>query len=146
MEIAEALLLWLAIIIYVVVGSIAIISVVMGKRPERTVLSLLVLGLLLHAIAIGLRWVHLGHGPYLTMFEILSSNIWSLLFIFTLAYWRFPSIRPIAAVVVPILFTMMGWLLLTDRDPGHLPPTYNTVWLVIHIVFGKIFLGLIHGA
>jgi len=139
----EILLLWLAVVAYVVAGSLAIIGVVMGKRPERTVLGLLVLGLVMHAISIGLRWERLGHGPYLTMFEILSSNIWSLLFIFSLVYWRFRPIRPIAAVVVPVVFTMMGWMLLSDRGPGHLPPTYNTTWLVIHILFGKVFLGAV---
>ncbi len=139
----EALLLWLAVGAYVAAGSLAIVGVVMGKRPERTVLGLLVLGLALHGISIGLRWDRLGHGPYLTMFEILSSNIWSLLFIFTLAYWRFRPIRPIAAVVVPLVFIMMAWMLLLSRGPGHLPATYNTIWLAIHILFGKVFLGTV---
>ncbi len=139
----EALLLWLAVGAYVAAGSLAIVGVVMGKRPERTVLGLLVLGLALHGISIGLRWDRLGHGPYLTMFEILSSNIWSLLFIFTLAYWRFRPIRPIAAVVVPLMFIMMAWMLLLSRGPGHLPATYNTIWLAIHILFGKVFLGTV---
>ncbi len=139
----EALLLWLAVGVYVAAGSLAIVGVVMGKRPERTVLGLLVLGLVLHGFSIGLRWERLGHGPYLTMFEILSSNIWSLLFIFSLAYWRFRPIRPIAAVVVPVVFIMMGWMLLLNRGPGHLPATYNTIWLAIHILFGKVFLGTV---
>jgi ABC-type transport system involved in cytochrome c biogenesis permease subunit len=137
----ELQFLWAAVVVYVLAGSIAIFSVVLNKRPERTILGLIVLGIALHAASIGLRWERLGHGPFATMFEILSSNIFSLLLVFTIAYWRIKAIRPIAAVVMPILFMMMGWLMLTDSREGHLPATYHTIWLYIHVSLGKVFLG-----
>lgn len=139
----ELKLLWIALVIYVVTGCIAIFSVALDKRPERTVLGLLVAALVLHTVAIGLRWERLGHGPYVTMFEILSSNIWSLSLVFAIAYWRMPKVRPIAAVVMPILFMMMGWMMLMDRTPGPLPATYHTIWLFIHIGFSKVFMGAV---
>ena len=74
----EQLTLWLALLAYVGAGILAIFGTVFGRRPERTVLALLVVGLVLQTLAIGLRWERLGHGPYVTMFEILSSNVWSL--------------------------------------------------------------------
>jgi len=135
--------LWAAIVFYVLGGSLAILSVVLKKRPERTVLALLATGLALHTLALGVRWERVGHGPFITMFEILSSNIWSLTVAFLLAYWRIPQVRPAAAVVMPILFVMMGWLMLTHPGEGHFPPTYRTVWLYIHIGFGKVFLGAV---
>lgn len=137
----EILLLWVAVSTYVLSGVIAIFGVVLGKRPERSVLTLLIVALLVHGSSILLRWERLDHGPYLTMFEILSSNIWSLLFIYSIAYWRYRPIRPTAAIVLPIMFIMMGWMTLSSSDAGHLPPTYDTTWLVIHILFGKVFLG-----
>ncbi len=139
----EIQLLWAGIVMYVLAGSLAIVAVVLNKRPEKTILGLLCLGLLLHGLSIGLRWVRLEQGPYLTMHEILSSGIFGLLFMFSIAYWRIKPIRPIAAVILPLLFIMMGWLVLTDTAPGHLPPTYDTTWLVIHIMFGKVFLGAV---
>jgi len=60
---------------------------------------------------------------------------------YVLAYWRIPAIRAAAAVVMPILFVMMGWLLNTSPDAGHLPATYQTIWLMFHVAFGKVFLG-----
>jgi len=137
----ELKFLWIALIAYVLAGSIAIIGVVMKRRPERWVLGLMVVGLLLHTVSIALRWDRLGHGPFITMFEILSSNIWSLLVVYSLAYWRIAALRATAAVVMPVLFTMMGWLLMTSSGEGHFPPTYHTIWLFIHIGFGKVFLG-----
>ncbi|MEN8169367.1 MAG: cytochrome c biogenesis protein CcsA [Pseudomonadota bacterium] len=137
----ELILLWCAISVYVLAGVIAIFGVVLGKRPERTVLATLIIALLLHGISILMRWDRLDHGPYLTMFEILSSNVWSLLFLYSIAYWRYRPIRPTSAIVLPLMFVMMGWLMLSSPGEGHLPPTYDTTWLVIHILFGKVFLG-----
>ena len=137
----ETELLWAALLVYVAAGILAIGTLVLRQRAERTILTLFLIGLVLHGVAIGLRWDRLGHGPYITMFEILSSNVWSLLLVFSLAYWRYRPIRPSAAVVMPILFIMMGWLLVSSPGPGHLPATYHTIWLYIHILFGKIFLG-----
>jgi ABC-type transport system involved in cytochrome c biogenesis permease subunit len=139
----ELYLLWTAIVAYVFSGSAAIGGVVLGKRPERFVLGLMLLGLALHTAAIGVRWERLGHGPFVTMYEILSSNVWSLMLAFSLAYWRLPPIRAVAAVVMPVLFMMMGWLLLTYPGEAKLPSTYHTPWLYIHIGFGKVFLGAV---
>ena len=139
----ELRLLWAALLAYVVAGSIGIVAVVLRRRPERAVLALIVLGLALHTLSIGVRWERLGHGPFITLFEILSSNVWSMMLAFALAYWRLPSIRPSAAVVMPILFLVMGWLLMTNPGEGHLPATYHTTWLYIHIGFGKVFFGAV---
>lgn len=139
----EILLLWVAVSIYVFTGATAIIGVVFGKRPEKTILTLLCVSLLIHGVSILMRWDRLGHGPYLTMFEILNSNVWSLLFVYAIVYWRYKAIRPTAAVVLPIMFIMMGWMMLSNPEAGHLPPTYDTTWLVIHILFGKVFLGAV---
>jgi len=141
--IGELRILWVAVIAYVLAGSIAIIGVMLRKRPERTVLALMVIGLAVHLGAILLRWQRLDHGPFVTMFEILSSNIWSLMLAFSFAYWRLKAVRPMAAVVMPLLFTMMGWLMTVSPGEAHLPPTYHTVWLYIHIGFGKVFLGAV---
>ncbi|TAN78790.1 MAG: hypothetical protein EPN14_06335 [Gallionella sp.] len=139
----ELTVLWAAIIVYVVAGCTAIFGVVLGKRPERAVLGALAAGLLLHAVSIGLRWARLDHGPFLNMFEILSSNVWSLLLVFTVAYWRIRAIRPTAAVVMPVMFVMMGWLMVTNPGESHFPPTYHTPLLYIHVGLGKVFMGAV---
>lgn len=137
----ELRILWCAALAYVAAGSLAIGGAVLGRRPERTVLGLLALALAAHGLAIALRWSRLGHGPFITMFEILSSNVWSLSLVFTVAYWRIRPIRPAAAVVLPVIFLLLGWLLVVSPGEGFFPPTYDTVWLYVHIAFGKVFLG-----
>ena len=137
----ELQLLWAALLAYVAAGTIAIVGVVMGKRTERLVLPLVCAGLALHAASLGLRWERLGHGPFITLFEVLSSNVFSLLLVYSIAYARVRAIRPTAAVVMPVLFMMMGWLLVANADDSHLPQTYHTVWLWVHVGLGKVFLG-----
>lgn len=138
---AELAWLWTAVTVYVAAGLLAIIAVAINKRPERAVLALLAAGLVLHTVSLGLRWMRLGHGPFITLFEILSSNVWSLTLVFSFAYWRLRALRPAAAVVMPVLFVMMAWLLSTSAGEGHLPPTYHTMWLYVHVGLGKVFLG-----
>jgi len=137
----ELKVLWAAVVAYVLAGVLAIVSVALGRRDERKVLALMALGLILHTLSLGLRWERLGHGPFITLFEILSSNVWSMMLVFAIAYWRIPSIRASAAVVMPILFVMMGWLMVSHPGEGHFPPTYRTPWLFIHIGLAKVFLG-----
>ncbi len=139
----ELQILWAAIVAYVLAGVLAVIGVALGKRPQRTVLGFMLAGLALHTVSIGLRWERLGHGPFITMFEILSSNVWSLMLAYTFAYWRIPRIRPSAAVALPVMFIMMGWLMVAHPGEGHYPPTYHTPWLYIHIGLGKVFLGAV---
>lgn len=137
----EPTLLWFAVAAYLAAGSLAIVTLTLGTRAERTVLALILVGLALHALAIGLRWQRLGHGPFVSLFEILSSNTWSLTLVFALAYWRIPPIRPVAAVVMPIVFMMMGWMLIANPADTHLPATFRTPWLYLHVGIGKVFLG-----
>lgn len=133
--------LWLAMLFYVAAGCLAIIAVVLGKRPERTILSLVCAGLVLHTFSLAVRWIATGHGPFVTLFEILSSNVWSLTLVFFVAYWRITALRPAAAVVMPVIFLLMGWLLVASPGEAPLPPTYHTAWLYVHVILGKIFLG-----
>ena len=133
--------LWAALIANVLAGSLAIFGVVLRRKPERTILALLIIGVVLNTIAIALRWERVGHGPYITMYEVLLSNNWSALLIYSLVYWRFPVIRPTAAIVMPFMFMMTGWMLMSNSYDGHAPSTYHTLWLFIHIGFAKVFMG-----
>lgn len=139
----EGLALWGGLLCYVAGGTLSIIDCVFDRRWHHRVAVVLLMGSVLHALAIGLRWERVGHGPFITMFEILSSNIWSLAAIFLVFYRRIPAVRPSSVVVMPILFMMMGWLLVTNPVEGHFPPTYRTAWLFVHVAFGKLFLGSI---
>ena len=99
-------------------------------------------GVALHAASLMWRWQALGHGPFTTMHEILSSSLWSLSLVLVLGAARLREVRAAVRMAVPVLAVLSAWMLMADARPGHLPPTYDTPLLYVHTVVGKVFLGL----
>ncbi len=143
MIMAEESLLWLAILGYLLAGLVSVIVVIFNRGWERILLLLLSMGLILHGLSLGLRWQRLGHGPFISMFEILSSNLWSLTLAVTLFVWFYPTLRATSVVLLPTLLVLMGWMMVSSSADTAIPPTYDTIWLYVHIGFGKIALGAI---
>lgn len=107
---------------------------------ERWVLLALVTGVVLLATALGVRWERLGHGPFVNLFELLMSQLFSLGLIYSVIYWRVPVLRPSAVVVMPLIWLLGSWILTLEPADSRLPPTYYNAWLWVHVGFGKIFL------
>jgi ABC-type transport system involved in cytochrome c biogenesis permease subunit len=103
----------------------------------------LLLDLALASLAVGLalRWMRIGHGPFIGLFEILASNILSLGLLWRLASARWPVLRPSAPVVVSLLAVLAAWLWATKPVDTHLPATYEMTVLWFHVALGKVFLG-----
>jgi len=137
----EAALLGVAVAAYGGAGSAAVGGTILGRRVDAAVAGLLAGGLAAHTVSLALRWDRVGHGPFISMFEVLSSNVWSLTLVFLLAFLRVRAVRPAAAVALPFVFVLLAWTLATHPDDGHFPATYRTLWLYAHVAFGKVFLG-----
>jgi ABC-type transport system involved in cytochrome c biogenesis permease subunit len=93
------------------------------------------------AIGIAMRWMRIGHGPFLNMFEILASSLFSLGVAWRLACWRLPVLRGGAPVALSLLTVLAAWLLAVEPADTHLPPTYEMPVLWFHVALGKVFLG-----
>lgn len=119
-----------------------------GKSPVRTWTSycFLVLGVLLLALALALRWLELGQGPFMTMYEVLLSNAFSIGLIYTLIFYFSPLSRHGAVLVLPFLFMMMMWVMNVPADPVSLPATFDNYLLWLHVLSGKLFLGFCFAA
>lgn len=138
----EARVLGLAVALYLSATALSVYSTVRGAGRQRASFALLMGGLALHTGAIALRWVRLGHGPYVDMFEILSSNVWSLHLVVLLVFLTLPRLQPALAATLPLLAVLTVWMWLTPVKDTMVPVTYNTIWLPIHVTLGKFFLGL----
>ncbi len=114
-----------------------------GQRWQRVAAAALAAALALHTLALGLRWQAHGHGPFTTMHEILSSNLWSLALVLAVSAALLRELRAAAVLAAPVLAVLGLWLLLADARPGHFPPTYATPLLYLHTLVGKLFLGLL---
>jgi ABC-type transport system involved in cytochrome c biogenesis permease subunit len=139
----EMLFLNAAILTYLAASGVAIASAMAGKARDPSVFLLLTVALVLHTGAIALRWQRLNHGPYVDLFEILSSNVWSLHLILLLATVRFRSLRGGLVMALPVLAVLVLWMAATTVKDTMVPMTYDTFWLPVHMVLGKVFLGLV---
>ena len=109
----------------------------------KSVLVFSISGLVSHTISLALRWDRIGHGPFINLFEILSSNLWSLLLAYLLFIILARDHRFAGRFVVPVLALLMLWLLITVPKDTYLPATYDTIWLYFHVVSGKFVLSLL---
>ena len=117
--------------------------IIQTKKHENIVLVFLVLGILLLAVAIAARWIRIGHGPWISLFELLMSQLWSLGLVFALLYWRLPGLRPSAVIVLPVMWILGSWVLMLEPSASHFPATYYNSWKWAHVGLGKIFLALL---
>jgi ABC-type transport system involved in cytochrome c biogenesis permease subunit len=114
-----------------------------GQRWRRVAGAALAAALALHTLALALRWQAHGHGPFTTLHEILSSNLWSLALVAAVAAVALREVRGTLRVAAPVLALLGAWLLVADARPGHFPATYATPLLYLHALVGKLFLGLL---
>lgn len=138
------LLHWLAVFSYIVSAFYSIGARCFNK-PEwdrRAVVAGLP-GLLFQGAGLLLWWYVTGHGPYMDRFEILSSQGWVMLAIYTACYKRWEPLRPIAIVAYPAAFLLVAVALLLQPEVRMLPPTFRSVWLVLHVIFYKVAFGAI---
>jgi ABC-type transport system involved in cytochrome c biogenesis permease subunit len=135
--------LWLPVSMALYFGAAvaAVVCIVRGNATMRPALWLLGLALVVHTIAIAERWIRVGHGPYVDLFEILSSNIWSLHLAALIGVILVPSVRQSLATALPVLQVLVWWIVVVPLSGAPAPVTYATVWLPVHAVLGKIFLG-----
>ena len=133
---------WLPISLglYMVAALAAIVSAVRSGTFQMAIM-LLSVALLTHSVAIFQRWIRLDHGPYVDLFEILSSNIWSLHLAVLIGCLAVPRIKASLVAVLPMLQVLVVWLLAVPEHDTMAPVTYGTIWLPIHVTLGKIFLG-----
>ena len=143
--------LWAGLGAYAVATFIAVRSVMLtgqsagaalNRTYENQVFLFIIGGVVLLGAALADRWLRIGHGPFVNLFELLMSQLFSLGVIYGIAYWRFPVIRPSAAVALPMMWILGIWILLLQPVDAPFPPTYSNNWLWVHVGMGKIFLGL----
>ncbi|MCF6323569.1 MAG: cytochrome c biogenesis protein CcsA [Gammaproteobacteria bacterium] len=110
------------------------------RNNERLVLLLMTTSVILLTITLADRWLRIGHGPFVNLFELLISQLFSLGLVYTIAYWRIPVLRTTSVVVLPLMGVLAVWVMVLEPSDSVFPPTYHNPWLWAHVGFGKFFL------
>jgi cytochrome c-type biogenesis protein CcsB len=135
----EVTLLWIAVGLYGLSAAFFANTVIFG-HPQRVLWArgLALAGLLPHGAAIVLRWVAVGHGPYILKYEVLASNSWIAVAALLLFLWRRPNWGALALVVLPLSILAMGFGLFSNSEVREIPPSLRSIWLIFHITFAKL--------
>jgi len=113
-----------------------------GRAGNGMALGLVAVATLLLCAAIIGRWFREGQGPFLTMYEVLLSNTFSLGLLFVLVSGRMPAVRSSSLFACPVLLLLGAWMLFVPNEAMPLPPTFDNNWLWVHVLAGKLFLGV----
>jgi len=138
----ELVAVWGAIAGYVVASVLFIIGAFLGKpRLLRAGVIAAAVGLASHAVAIGARWIRIGHGPYLGFYEVASLLAFLSVLGFLLLQWRYEGLRIGGVVCMPIAFLILGATLLVNSEAQAVTGSLASFWLVIHVLFANLAYG-----
>lgn len=132
---------WLAVAGYAAAALAAGGGVALGR--ERVVSAgvwLLGLGALANLLALGARWLAVGHGPYLGRYEAFSSHALAVAALFLLLQSRVPALRAGTFLVAPAAFLLLGVAVLSPTSPTFPSPALRSPWLAIHVSIAKLAL------
>jgi ABC-type transport system involved in cytochrome c biogenesis permease subunit len=131
---------WAATTLYAVATVLGFLSLSFRKERLGDVARwAMAAALVPHALALGLRWVEVGHGPYNTRYEVVSADTFLLVLTFLVASALARGLRALAVLVAPVAFLLMGWAVATFGVRREVPIIFKSWWLVLHIGFAKLF-------
>lgn len=98
-------------------------------------MALSAVGLVCHAITVGIRWGVHGVAPFLEISEALTTVVLSAVLIFLLIQLSAPRLKAMGVLVMPVCFALMGWAGTLIKDiGGTLPPSLQSTWAWVHVV------------
>jgi cytochrome c-type biogenesis protein CcsB len=140
----EVILHWIAVAFYITSTVLFTYSVFFknGVFLKRAMIAVGA-GLFPHSVALIVRWIEQGHGPYMTRYEVLSSDAWITLVMFLVLSYKWAKIKPAGMIVVPVSFLMIAVALFANPSMQNLPPSLRSTWLLMHVTCAKLAAGAI---
>jgi cytochrome c-type biogenesis protein CcsB len=138
----ELIFFWITVIFYAA-SFCQLTAAAVFERPQwtRGGVVLAIGGLVTHSAAIILRWIAVGHGPYINLYEIASSETWFAVAAYLLLYRKYPNLYLVGSFIMPISFLLIGFGMFGTKQANPIPDTFYTFWLIVHILFAKLTYG-----
>lgn len=135
-------ILWIIIGIYFLSWLIFLLGIIFDKsatlpRAKQACFT----AVTLHAAWIILRWIEVGHGPYLNLYEVASSDSITLIIIYLIGQYKYPKLTFLGVFVLPVVFLLMGFGSLSAKEPVALMPIMDSSWLLVHVATAKLAFG-----
>ena len=127
---------WTAVSLYGV-STFSYIFGVIAKQDKLFTIGLYsaLAGFIPHVITISLRWAATGITPFIDISESLILGSFMAVLIFLVFQFTSKKVRPLGALVIPVVFVLMGWAgTLIKEVAATLAPALQSGWIWVHIV------------
>jgi cytochrome c-type biogenesis protein CcsB len=127
-------ILFLLALVFYAISTLAYVACWIGRsrRCERFAQPTLLVAVVLHGLAILLRWLEAGYAPLSNGFEAFSFYAWGL----SLAYLLIPSLRRhavLGALITPLALISIVVASVLPKRIEPLVPVLQSNWLPIHV-------------
>jgi len=139
---AEIVLMWIALTFYVA-GTAMFVGGVVFEREKWTRRAVLIsaIGLVPQIASMAVRWIRLGHGPYLGYYELTSALTFFTVLLLVGMAWRYPKTSSAGIVIMPVALLLIGAAMTAPKGGLDVTPTLASYWLFIHVVFSDLAFG-----
>lgn len=138
----EIILMWIALTFYVAASVMFVFGVSFSKEKlvRRAVLVASV-GLVPQIAALAVRWVRLGHGPYIGYYEVANALTLCTVAFFVIAAWRSPRLSATGIGIMPVAVLLLGAAMLASKVDFPITAGLASYWLFIHVAFANLAFG-----
>jgi len=119
-----------------------VIGVTFSKdKLTRQALFVSALGLAFQTVSLGVRWVELGHGPYLGFYEVANALVFCVVAFFVVVAFRSPRLTAAGIFVMPVALVLLGGSMLASKSAVAITAKLASYWLFIHVAFANLAFG-----
>jgi cytochrome c-type biogenesis protein CcsB len=132
----EITLFWTTVVLYGI-STFAYIFAMIARQDKLFIVGQFsaVSGFVVHVTAISLRWTATGITPFISISESISLGSFMAVMIFLGLQFSTARVRPVGALVMPVVFVLMGWAgTLMKEVASTLAPALQSGWIWVHIV------------
>jgi len=135
----EIIAMWAALSLYVVATVMFVFGVIFTKeRLLDRALMVTAVGLVPQVFAVAVRWIRLGHGPYIGYYELANALTLCTVALFVYATWRNRRLIATGIGIMPVAALMLGAAMLASKADFPITSSLASYWLFIHVVFANL--------
>ncbi len=135
----EIIAMWAALSLYVVATVMFVFGVIFTKeRLTDRALIVTAAGLVPQLLAVAVRWVRLGHGPYIGYYELANALTLCTVALFVYSTWRNRRLIATGIGIMPVAAMMLGAAMLASKADFPITSSLASYWLAIHVVFANV--------
>lgn len=143
----EILIMWLTLTVYVAAGVMFIFGVIFLRESlTRAAVTVTALGLLPHTTAIVVRWIDVGHGPYIGYYEVANALTYFTVVFFVVAALRSRRQSALGMGIMPVAVLLIGGAMLAPKVGLPMTPQLASYWLFIHVAFANLAFAAFAGS